>query len=201
MESEEWRDVIGYEGRYQVSSLGRVKTIAHTLFDSAGRYRRFPDKILSLIYGHNPKYGYAHVSLNKDGQSKRIWVHRLVASAFIANPNNLPQVNHKDGNKRNNKVENLEWCSCADNLKHALNMGLRPDRRWTKGHGMIRVEVISPDGESLVFESVDTAAKYIGYKYPSHFSRDLHERHGRCINGFSARRLDNFKSKFDNGTN
>lgn len=197
LQDEEWRDASGYEGIYRVSSAGNVMSVEHSLIDSAGRKRHFPARLLTPTIGKDPRYGYAHLSLTKDGIAKRVWLHRLVAETFIPNPNNLPQVNHKDGNKSNNHIDNLEWCTVAHNLKHAVETGLRPDTRWRPGDTCVKVEVVTPDGEKIVFGSVDSASKFIGYKYANHFSRDLHKNHGICISGFTARRLDNFISKYD----
>lgn len=102
LEGEEWRDVVGYEGKYQVSSLGRVKS----LIDEYGHYR---EKIMKQCFN---KFGYLRVGIRKDGKQKNCPVHRLVAIAFIPNPNpnNYTCVNHKDECKTNNCVDNLEWC-------------------------------------------------------------------------------------------
>lgn len=99
---EEWRDVKGYEGRYKVSSLGRVYShLTH-------RY---------LKNGHTVR-GYCFVSLCLDGRPKNFLVHRLVATSFIPNPLNLPEVNHKDENRENNRVDNLEWCTPKYNCQY-----------------------------------------------------------------------------------
>lgn len=100
---EIWKDIEGYEGSYQVSNLGRVKTL--------GR-RRVRESIMKTeIYK-----GYDRISLSKNNKSKHYFVHRLVAAAFISNPNNLPCVNHKDENPSNNNANNLEWCTQHYNL-------------------------------------------------------------------------------------
>lgn len=98
---EIWRDIEGYEGKYQISSLGQVKSLK----DNHGNPR---EKFLKF-YRH--RCGYIQVVLTKNSKQIRYYVHRLVAIAFIDNPNNLPQVNHIDENKENNSVDNLEWCT------------------------------------------------------------------------------------------
>ena len=119
---EEWRDIKGYEGKYQVSNLGRVKSLK----DSHGNYR---EKILS----NTPtKDGYLTVGLYKKGKSKPYKVHRLVAEAFIENTNNHPIINHKDENKQNNRVDNLEWCTYQYNNTY----GTRTKRQSEKMKGV-----------------------------------------------------------------
>jgi hypothetical protein len=98
---EIWKDCKGYEGKYQVSSMGRVWSI----------------KRQSVLKGSADKDGYIRVQLTaKNGKTKTEKVHRLVAIAFLDNPDNLPQVNHKDENKQNNCITNLEWCDCSYNI-------------------------------------------------------------------------------------
>lgn len=114
---EVWKDVEGYEGLYQVSNLGRVKSLTHYITKENCKPREVKGKILTPFFDR-PK-GYLSVSLSKNNKIKLQRIHRLVAQAFIPNPDNLIQINHKDGNKTNNNVENLEWCSCKDNIRHA----------------------------------------------------------------------------------
>ena len=111
---EEWKNIIDYEGLYQVSNLGRVKSLN---YKHTGR-----EKILKSSVD---KIGYMYVGLCKNGKRKHYLVHRLVAEVFISNPNNLAQVNHKDENKHNNCVENLEWCDA----KYNINYGTATERR------------------------------------------------------------------------
>ena len=108
MTEEIWRPIEGYEGLYEVSSYGRVRSLDKYVKSGYGSYRLRKGKILSP--GIRPD-GYLVVSL----QYKMFRVHRLVAQAFILNPDNLPQVNHKDENKANNRVDNLEWCDSKYN--------------------------------------------------------------------------------------
>ena len=100
---EIWKDIKDYEGLYQISNLGRIKSLYN--------YRRDGTNILKPKI----KHGYYQIGLRKNGIRKFYNVHRLVAIAFIPNPNNLPCVNHKDENKLNNNINNLEWCTIAYN--------------------------------------------------------------------------------------
>lgn len=99
---EIWRDIPGYLGLYQVSNFGRVLSL-------------ITNRILKF---NNAGKGYLQVTLCKDGIQKNYLVHRLVAMTFIQNPNNLPQVNHRNEVKTDNRVENLEWCSCKYNMNY-----------------------------------------------------------------------------------
>ena len=111
--TEFWKDIEGYEGLYQISSFGRVKSLSN---DKA---RKEKIKIPESTRG-----GYKLVNLWKNGEQKGFLVHRLVASAFLPNPNNYPCINHKDENKSNNCLENLEWCT----VKYNINYGTRTEK-------------------------------------------------------------------------
>ena len=100
---EVWKPIKGYEGLYEVSNLGRVK--------STERRGAYGLKENGRIRSLGERNGYRYIALCKDGKYKKQYVHRLVAQAFIPNPENLPCVNHKDESKGNNRVDNLEWCT------------------------------------------------------------------------------------------
>lgn len=106
---EIWRDVKGYEGLYQVSNLGEVRSLPRN-----GTINK-----IRIIKKFTDKYGYLYVSLNKCNQKKKKKLHRLIAEAFIPNPNNYPVVNHIDENKKNNNIDNLEWCSVKYNQNYS----------------------------------------------------------------------------------
>lgn len=108
MEQEKWKDIIHYNGVYLISNIGNVKNT-------------ITNKVLRIKY---KKKGYAFVGLSRDGNVKYHHVHRLVAIAFISNPNNKPCVNHKNGIKHNNGVDNLEWVTHKENMYHAIKTGL-----------------------------------------------------------------------------
>lgn len=108
VKKEIWKDIPEYEGLYQASNKGNIKNI----------------KTGNILFG-GIKRGYREVILIKNNQRKYCLVHRLVAKTFIINPYEKPQINHKDGNKLNNNVNNLEWCTRSENMKHAYKTGLQ----------------------------------------------------------------------------
>ena len=114
MKEEIWKDIEGYEGYYQISNMGRVKSLERTVWKGKG-YRIVPEKILE---GVDNGHGYLQVNLSKDGKVKQPLVHRLVATAFLENPMGYKEINHRDENKENNRAENLEWCSRSYNLTY-----------------------------------------------------------------------------------
>lgn len=116
---EIWKDIRGYEGLYQISNFGRVKSLERLAKSNNNNYRRVKENFLKK---HEDKNGYIKVSLNKNNKSKQYAIHRLVAKAFIPNPNNLPQINHKDENKQNNNLENLEWCTAKYNNSYGTRI-------------------------------------------------------------------------------
>lgn len=103
--NEQWRDIKGYEGLYQISNFGRIKSL---------HYKNH--RIMSVSVSNK---GYERLVLSKNGKHQSVCVHVLVAKTFVANPDNKREVNHKDGDKSNNRADNLEWSTRSENMKHA----------------------------------------------------------------------------------
>lgn len=117
-DKEEWRDVIGFEGIYKVSNIGRVMSLDRTIISNNGKLMPFVGRVLKYRTGSR---GYPYLTLSSTNIRKTVKVHRLVAESFIPNPHSKPQVNHIDENKLNNKVSNLEWCSAKENCNHGTH--------------------------------------------------------------------------------
>lgn len=118
---EQWKDIIGYKGLYEVSNLGRIKSLPKTLVTF--KHKRFRGEKLLCTTTFHPS-GYRYVTLIKNKKRTSHSVHRLVGVHFISNPTNLPQINHEDTNKTNNKYLNLSWCTNEENAEHAKKNGL-----------------------------------------------------------------------------
>ncbi len=135
--NEIWHNIEGYEGLYQVSNYGRVKSLSRPYKNQYGEFGNKKEfikaqKLCSFDSSTKEKSGYLVVNLAKDDRGKWVRVHRLVAQAFLENPLNLLEVNHKDGNKLNNNVDNLEWVTHAQNCIHAWQNGLRNENEQAR---------------------------------------------------------------------
>jgi NUMOD4 motif/HNH endonuclease len=154
---ERWKDVPGYVGVYQASTLGRVRTVDRTLLQvsrwGTPMLRRFAGFVLSPCVD---KDGYLYVCMKTAGGNQR--VHRVVAAAFIDNPEGKPQVNHKNGDRQDNRPVNLEWCTNSENHLHAFRV---LGRKHT-GVAAKPVLLTNASGVSRVFESTKAAAKHLG---------------------------------------
>lgn len=117
---EIWKDIPGYEGLYQASRSGKIRSMSRRLDYRTGS-RMIDGRILRPALS---KEGYLRVCLCREGEEKNGKVHRLICLTFLPNPENKPHVNHKDGNKLNNHVDNLEWCTASYNQRHAFAKGL-----------------------------------------------------------------------------
>ena len=169
---EVWKDVVGYEGLYQVSNHGNVKRI---LFVN-NKCTKPKEKVLKQHVTWNDRI---QVDLSKEGKRKMFFVHRLVAIAFLPNPYNLPQINHIDGNPQNNMLENLEWCNGAYNMKHAYQNDLMPN---AKAHNeKNKKPIVRSDGK--LYDCAYNAAKDMGVSVCS--IRDVLKGRTHNCKGFS----------------
>lgn len=127
LEGEVWKPIPGYEGYYEVSSIGRVRRLPRIVkaYSHGKPCEKYEEGAL-LAISPSPQNGYVQTGLNKAGEHKLFLVHRLVAMAFIPNPENKPEVNHKDRNHSNNRVDNLEWVTKLENTHHAIQNGWNP---------------------------------------------------------------------------
>lgn len=163
MYKEQWKNIEGYEGLYQVSNYGRVRSLDRYVKHSKGGQKLLKGKEVKTRI--NKTTGYIEVGLSKDGKQTYHTIHRLIARAFIPNPNNLPVINHIDGCKINNSIDNLEWCTQQYNIQHSFNTGLSKNNMTqeisslgNKAHRR-KVRCIEDD---IIFDSVKDAANYCG---------------------------------------
>ena len=160
---EIWKPIKGYEGLYEVSNLGRVKrlpytTIGYTKGHKESYLRSFQGGILKCSIARN---GYYRVTLTKNGINRYYHVHRLVAEVFIENPGNLPFINHKDESRTNNRVDNLEWCTCQYNNTYG-DARKRFATAYSENHSY-PVKMYSIYGEYIqTFPSAKEASKAMG---------------------------------------
>ncbi len=125
---EEWRPIKGFDGKYEVSSLGRVRSSGYS-YETRNAYGKYINHKPGVILRPQKDKGYLKVCLYNNGKPLQKRVHRLVAEAFLNKDSVRKQVNHKNGNKHDNRVENLEWCTQAENVAHALRSGLISQKR------------------------------------------------------------------------
>ena len=119
--TEVWKDIEGYEGHYQVSSFGQIKSVARITTSPSGRWRPLKERTMSQKISNE---GYYVIGLSKNSIKSMPNVHKLVANAFVPNPDGKDTINHKDGNKLNNHVSNLEWATRHEQMAHAFGTGL-----------------------------------------------------------------------------
>lgn len=162
MEHEIWKPIVGYEGYYEVSNLGRVCSIAHYQGKWGKVYRR---KSRHILKESTDKDGYKAVTLFKNGNVKRQLVHRLVAISFIPNPHAYSQVNHKDEIKSNNRVDNLEWCDSSYNQRY----GTLPKRRSSsiRNQKSISKQIVAVfgNGEQIIYPSMNEAERQLNISW------------------------------------
>lgn len=159
---EEWKDIKDYEGLYQVSNIGRVRSIGHYQGKWNAVYSRENPLILRQ---EEDKYGYLAVVLSNEGNHKRFLVHRLVAMTFIDNPFGFPMINHKDQNKQNNCVDNLEWCTAKYNTNYGDNIERSSKKRRNLESMSKPVRIIYDDGKEDIFPSINEASRQLNVSW------------------------------------
>lgn len=148
---EVWKDIPNYEGLYQASNLGRIKSLDRYVISKD--YKSFRKGKIKKPSVHENNYLYVILS-NKSVEKHKL-VHRLIAETFLDNPNNYSVVNHINGNKQDNKVENLEWCNHQQNSQKAWEMGLYPKKK-EKTHSTKKVKVIQKDLQGNIIKIWDS---------------------------------------------
>ena len=171
-EQEIWKPVIGYEGIYEISNLGRIRSVDRIITDINGIERRYKGVILSPCDSSN---GYNVVYLRNNNIRSRKYVHRLVAEAFIDNPNNFNYINHIDLNKKNNRYDNLEWCTQKYNVNYSLERMCKQRRKYRKSNtgekyitfknGLYQVCIVRKDQCKIYkyFKTLEQAITYRNY--------------------------------------
>lgn len=161
MNKEVWRDIKGYEGIYQVSNLGRVKSLQREVNNTHCSKRTINEAILSV---KRESHQYNYVTLHRNNKGKRAYIHRLVAQEFIPNPNNYSEVNHKNEIKKDNRVENLEWCSRKYNINYGTGKRRMVESRNAHNKWNAERKVYMYDKEGVFvkeFRSVVEAARFL----------------------------------------
>jgi hypothetical protein len=153
---EIWKDIPGFDGLYLVSNKGNVRSYPRITEDKNGRFLSAKGKVIKPCLTDR---GYLKVFLVKDGVRTAKRVNRLVAEVFVPNVYNKPEVNHKNGNKTDNRAENLEWCTRQENVKHAYDTGLNPSRRKLTDKQVEEIRVVYKP-HSREFGTVALAKKY-----------------------------------------
>lgn len=186
---EIYKNIKDYEGLYKISNLGNVKSVERTVLCKDGQNKFIYERIISP--GNNGT-GYLFVYLWKNNKSKRFYIHQLVAKHFIENPNNYNKVNHKDFNKKNNTVENLEWCTDSQNMAHC------------KGN---KVYVIDEDEKTILntfnslteaglyFDKDKNTIKYYCRKNKSYYSKRYNKKVYFSFKPYIDKTLDKYKFK------
>ena len=177
---EIWKEIPGFDGRYMVSSIGRVASLSFPITAGRLHYSRKPHLLKPTRFAN----GYYGVNLTYDkNRFKRINVHRLVAEAFLPNPEHLPHINHKDEDKSNNSVDNLEWCTEAYNVNYGTGIERSAKTRIATFCNCKKVAKLNDDGEVIkIYDGLTYAAKDINRDY-SAISSSI-KRGGKCAGYF-----------------
>ena len=181
---EEWRDIAGYEGYYQVSNLGRVRSVERVIDRRDGTKQKVPEKFLTPFKTGGSPF-YLAVRLRKHGVQCTAKIHRLVAEHFVSNPHGLTVVDHIDANAHNNAASNLRWCTIADNNRFCREAGRTNQKHyhdWTpESKASYRLKRCKPfvRNDGKYYECLIDAAEDLGVRKTT-ISRVLHGRNRTC---------------------
>ena len=178
---ENWKPIKNYEGLYEVSDLGNIRSVTRKIIDKNNKIKIIKGRIHKL---YATKSGYIAVSLYKNSKQKVYRVHRLVAEAFIPNPNNLPQVNHIDENKENNCINNLEWCTVSENALHKTRKGERKILQYDRDGNFIK------EWKSIKIASIELNISYSTLQ-------DAVKNNRYCFNSFWRYYSENYPDKIE----
>jgi hypothetical protein len=164
---EEWADIMGYEGLYQVSCYGRIKSLPKIRNGRGSKYLT-NEKILNPTKSGR---GYlSFIAYKESVKPKRFFVHVLVGKCFILNPKNKPEINHIDGNKLNNSKDNLEWVTSKENINHAFNLGLNKKVKQNDPKRSKQVMQLTDSWMPIAeYPSVKQVERSMGFKSPNIF--------------------------------
>lgn len=193
--TEVWKDIINYEGLYQISNYGRVKALEKDVVRRKCGIKHCLEIIMKPV---SDKDGYLSVTfcVHSKGKAKTFKVHRLVAQAFIPNPENKPQVNHKDGNKENNSVQNLEWVTGKENIQHAYKTNLM--NQSGKNNAMYgRLGADNPNSIPIIQLNKYTNQKIKEYDSMASAGRELCVNTGKICECCKGKRLSAYGYKWE----
>ena len=183
MIDEIWKDIPEFKGCYQASNTGYIRRIG----DCSNQNNSWKLKEPRILKPKNNGRGYLYVILSINGVHYNRYIHRLVAQTFIENPSSYKEINHKDGNKENNAISNLEWCDHSYNGKHAYSTGLREVRGCYGKKKKVAMIDLRTNKILRIFQSVEEASLYVGLKQYANISAccsyaEDHSRYKRPVN-------------------
>lgn len=166
---EIWKDIKEYEGLYQCSNYGNIRSLDRYIYERSGKKQFRKGQIIIPRINKN---GYLQFALNKESKRKMVYVHVIVATTFIENPNKFKTVNHKDGNKLNNNIENLEWCSYSENNLHAYkSLNKKPATDGANPKAVYMIDTVNKTLE--YFESITDTSHSIDLSH-TQINRYIH---------------------------
>lgn len=191
---EIWKDIAGYEGLYQVSNFGQVKSLARIKTNKLIGEHFVKEKIMKSRLSPS---GYLSIGLTKNGKQIGYRVHRLVAQTFISNPENKAEVNHKNGIKIDNRIENLEWNTSSENTIHALKTGLMIPKRGVENNRSICVNQYDLEGNFIkTWSAIKDIKRQLKYDTKAIISCCKHRKHYNTAYGYKWEYAEHLEKDF-----